>query len=50
MRLVWIGIAIASIVAGVAVVFRRRGGASAADVGSVSEGWLAEQRGRKEDH
>jgi hypothetical protein len=52
MNAVWVGvgIAIAAVVVGFAVAIRWRGGRGSADVdvGSVSEGWLAEQRGRKD--
>lgn len=52
MNAVWlgVGIAIGTVVVGVAVALRWSGGRQSADVdvGSVSEGWLAEQRGRKD--
>ena len=52
MNALWIGLAIATVVVGVAVAMRWRGGRGSADVdvGSVSEGWLSEQRGQKDDH
>jgi hypothetical protein len=47
----WVGIAVAILVA--VVAFARRSSAGSGtddiDVGSVSEGWLSEQRGKKGD-
>jgi hypothetical protein len=49
-RRVWIGLsAVVVAVAGVAVaVWRRRSAVRRLDVGAVSEGWLAQQRGSRE--
>jgi hypothetical protein len=46
----WIGVAVAAVaVASVAIgVLRRRPVARGPDVGAVSDGWLAEERGRKD--
>jgi hypothetical protein len=51
MNVVWVGgVAIATVVVAVAVALRWRGGRQSADVdvGPVSDGWLSEQRGRKD--
>jgi hypothetical protein len=49
---VWIGIVVAVVVSLAAAVMKRRVAAGRksndVDVGSVSEGWLSEQRGRKD--
>jgi hypothetical protein len=50
MGAVWIGVAVAVVAALVAVVRRASTGRKSADVdvGSVSESWLSEERGRKD--
>jgi len=56
MEAVWVGVVIAAaVVVGLVVAGRRRrrlgGGRSASldHLGSVSEGWLSDERGRKDD-
>jgi hypothetical protein len=51
MRAVWVGIAVAVVAALIGLLRRyllRSRAAAPIDVGPVSEGWLAEQRGRKD--
>ena len=50
MGAMWIGVAVVAVAAAsVAIaVLRRRPVTRDPDVGAVSEGWLAEQRGRKD--
>lgn len=52
MNLVWIGVAVAAVI-GLAVAIRRlvasaEGESADADLGTVSEGWLSDERGRKD--